>query len=665
MKQIDLCKSLAKEAEILTCAENAMDVLLKQCGGGVTLEGVAKTSMRYLVGYIEILEDHSLPLTLRFFAQSSDTEKVYIRFVLLPRVKTLVCFDLNCVDCSMGSLQRTPGALKQVVYGTRTDWEDIVRVELGVKPVYHDVRLHFENFYLSNEKPGEFPLPDVKLVDEFGQWKPKEWLGKVHNLDELAALMHANEGPTEYPFPHWNRWGGDSTRKLQEGTGFFSTCKTGDGRWHLTDPDGCDYFSVGPCCVRNDETGDITGFEKQLDWLPDLEDPNAEALFKIGKHPWFSNEIKLFGFVRANLIRVYGEQWEDKWKEMSYHILKGNGINSQGNGPGLDVNNGKSRLPYVRQLPDFPTTRTAIFRDFPDVLSPEYRENSIRCAKHLEEWKDDHWMIGYFLRNEPGFNFIPGIAVANEVLHNPAFTYCRLGLLSFLRGRYGLIENLNTVWKTGFASFEELEKPIDDCVGMYPESEPDLRAYSVYLVREYCRIPSQACKAVDPNHLNLGLRWSKMNNPDMLAGWENFDVFSFNCYAFDPVPDMEFVRNAGVNLPILVGEFHCGALDRGLPSTGLKGVINQQERGVMWRMFVEKCAAHPYGVGAHWFQYNDEFCLGRFDGENYQIGMVDVCMRPYKELVEAAKETSSVLYKVKNGEADPFTSMPGIIPMIG
>jgi len=151
----------------------------------------------------------------------------------------------------------------------------------------------------------------------------------------------------------------------------------------------------------------------------------------------------------------------------------------------------------------------------------------------------------------------------------------------------------------------------------------------------------------------------------MMAGWEYFDVFSINCYYFDPTEDMDFVVNAGVDLPIMIGEYHCGALDMGMTATGLKGVTNQYERGVMWRYFVEKVAAHPCGIAAHWFQYNDQFCLGRMDGENYQIGMVDVCMRPHKDLMEAAFETNKVLYKVKNGEVAPYDRYPESIPMIG
>jgi len=68
-----------------------------------------------------------------------------------------------------GTLERNPGMLKEVVYGQRAEREEIVRVELGTKEVFHDVRLRFDGFYLSDEKPAAFPLPQEILVDAFGQ----------------------------------------------------------------------------------------------------------------------------------------------------------------------------------------------------------------------------------------------------------------------------------------------------------------------------------------------------------------------------------------------------------------------------------------------------------------------------------------------------------------
>ena len=70
-------------------------------------------------------------------------------------------------------------------------------------------------------------------------------------------------------------------------------------------------------------------------------------------------------------------------------------------------------------------------------------------------------------------------------------------------------------------------------------------------------------------------------------------------------------------------------------------------------------------MGTHWFEFADEFVLGRFDGENYQIGLVDICMQPYPEMMSGIRQTAEVLYAVKNGEQEPFDQMPEAIPMIG
>jgi hypothetical protein len=53
----------------------------------------------------------------------------------------------------------------------------------------------------------------------------------------------------------------------------------------------------------------------------------------------------------------------------------------------------------------------------------------------------------------------------------------------------------------------------------------------------------------------------------------------------------------------------------------------------------------PNFVGCHWFQYVDEPITGRwFDGENYNIGLVDVTDTPYFELRVAAQRANSEVY---------------------
>ena len=666
--KIDLREAVARQASILEADEAGCTVLLGAKGGGISFPQLVNTKERYVVGDVEVLEEHSVAMAFRCYLPGEEEERLGMRFGLLPRYKTRICLDLDLLDNRTIFTNRTPGTLKLVIHGQRTERDQVERFELGIEKTFHDVKIRLENFQLTDEFPKEFPMPSKKLVDAFGQWKEKEWPGKIHSLEELKEKLHALEKETDYPFPEWNRWGGDASRKLCEGTGFFATKKTEDGRWHLVDPDGCDFFSIGPCLVQPGDWGRYDNFEECCDWLPEGDPEYAECFQQITTRRAAYMPVdhyKMVNYIGLNMKRVYGKEWEEKWAEISRNVLKGHGLNSQGNFPMLHVNDGKGCIAYVRELPDFPVTDTLIFRDFPDVLSEQYAERSKAYASQLEGWKDDPWLIGYFLRNEPEFNFVEDLAIADEVLRNSARTCCREGLIRFLQEKYGTIEALNEGWGTAFGTFEALYEPIDACSTRYPGSAADIREYSAFLIREYIRVPAQACREVDPNHLNLGLRWSKAYNTLMMSGWEYFDVFSINCYDFDPTKDMDFAKNAGVDLPIMIGEYHCGALDRGLPATGLKGVTNQEERGVMWRHFVEKAAAHPYGVAAHWFQYNDQFCLGRFDGENYQIGMMDVCMQPYPELMEAAYQTSKVLYRVKNGEEAPYEREPESIPMIG
>jgi agarase len=61
---------------------------------------------------------------------------------------------------------------------------------------------------------------------------------------------------------------------------------------------------------------------------------------------------------------------------------------------------------------------------------------------------------------------------------------------------------------------------------------------------------------------------------------------------------------------------------------------------------MESVLNKSYMVGAHWFQYVDEPITGRaFDGENANIGFVDVTDTPYPELIKAVKEVTSTMYQ--------------------
>jgi hypothetical protein len=321
-------------------------------------------------------------------------------------------------------------------------------------------------------------------------------------------------------------------------------------------------------------------------------------------------------------------------------------------------------MPFVDMLRSFPSTKECIFRDFPDVLSGEYAAESKECARYLEQFKNNRFLVGYFLRNEPAWAFVDNLVIAEELLNNPKSFVSKDRMIEFLRNKYKTPEALSKSWNRTFVSFDDLRKPIAGAAEFSKTANDDLHEFSRILYDAYISVPSKACREVDPNHMNLGMRWAWVSGPDVVSGWRNFDVFTINHYFPDPTDAINNIVSLGVDLPVLITEFHFGALDTGLISTGLWGVADQRERGKAYRYYCEHTAAHPHGVGCYWFMLYDQFPLGGFDGENYNIGLFDVCSLPCRELTEAVRETSETIYLVANGEKQPTGEMAKSIPAV-
>ncbi|MEM9528805.1 MAG: beta-agarase, partial [Bacteroidota bacterium] len=92
------------------------------------------------------------------------------------------------------------------------------------------------------------------------------------------------------------------------------------------------------------------------------------------------------------------------------------------------------------------------------------------------------------------------------------------------------------------------------------------------------------------------------------------------------------------------GEFHFGATDRGHVHPGVKLASDQQDRGTKYRDYIQGALRNRQLVGAHWFQYTDQAMTGREDGENYNVGLVDIADSPYPELIKAIRETNFAMY---------------------
>ena len=191
------------------------------------------------------------------------------------------------------------------------------------------------------------------------------------------------------------------------------------------------------------------------------------------------------------------------------------------------------------------------------------------------------------------------------------------------------------------------------CIGYFVDNElgwPTANAAEV--IEIYYKVVKEELKKLAPSKLFLGSRINNGNVIALASASRHCDVVSINRYSFT-VSDFNMPADA-LDKPIIVGEFHFGALDRGLFHTGLRTAPNQIQRARIYTNFVNQAIENPAFVGTHWFQYSDQPSTGRYDGENYQIGFINIVDQPYPELISATRKIGSYLYTYRSsGNINP------------
>jgi hypothetical protein len=589
---------------------------------------------------------------------SKDSPWISSLMGVLPRLKTQVVFPLGFLDAQRLFVPRSPRQLKGTVSGDRLDPDDIIKVMLRFGPCsdpYFLPQYEVASIRISDSIPEPYPELAQPVIDKFGQWKDKEWNGKIKDENDLISRNLALEKELESVSAPagWSRYGGWEGKRFRA-TGYFRTQHDGK-RWWLADPDGYAFLSTGVDCISYGSAGPVNGIEDLFEWLPAGPDSVAfaEAMNR------FRN-VKNMDFYIANMIRVYGSNWKDKWFSVTKGLMKKFRFNTVGNWSDIDFAR-KSRIPYVLPLRSFPETKVWLYRDFPDVFSEEYRENSRRFAEQLNEYKDDPCLVGYFLRNEPEWAF--GYHnLAYEMFATDRRSATKDEFIRWIAAKYNRdIRTFNEAWKLNLSDFNDLkERTFRD----YPSetAKKDFHEFSIIMVGKYVDIPCDAVEKVDKNHLNLGMRYAWLSSDLLYKAGERFDVFSINGYGINPPPTEEIARISGK--PVMIGEFHHGAVDRALPATGIIGVLNQEGRAAAFRNYTEQGFARPELVGMHYFQWIDQPYYGRGDGENYNIGIVTQGNLPYKELTEAATLSNEQIYRVATGAVKPFEADITAIPPI-
>jgi hypothetical protein len=502
--------------------------------------------------------------------------------------------------------------------------------------------LVISNIRLTGAARDPVPLP---FVDRFGQYKHESWPGKLGSERRLAERRAKEEAALKVATaPRGrDRLGGWADGPKLEAAGWFRTQKV-DGKWWLVDPDGHLFFSAGVDCVR---TGDSTFTEQRESWFEWL--PGEEGGFKsavgYASAPSTGGRWKTISFYRANLIRKYGSAWQEKWRENSIARLKAWGFNTIGNWSQEDVL-ASGRVPFVATAGvsgDFRRIEGGggYWAKMPDVFDPKFAEAAeTSVAPVARKFAANRFCIGYFVDNELAWE-----AIEQGTLASPSDQPCRVEMVRRLMEKYGSLDALNSAWGTSASSWDALrvpESPNSAC-------RNDLDEWVYGFSRRYFEIVKGVLRKHAPRQLYLGCRFAWSHPEAIRASADVADVVSFNIYR----PEINCTDRTGANdlgKPVIIGEFHFGALDRGMFHQGLVPTADQNERAASYARYVQSVIDCPAFVGCHWFQYADQPITGRtLDGENYNIGLVDVTDAPYPEMIAAAKRVNGEMYVRRYG----------------
>ncbi|HYQ57169.1 MAG TPA: hypothetical protein VEP89_07455 [Draconibacterium sp.] len=512
-------------------------------------------------------------------------------------------------------------------------------------PVGGDQKIILNDIYLAVEDPGDAYLEDTPVVDKFGQWNLSDFEDKAHSVEELKedwAKEDAEIEAMKAAAPKFSKYGG-SLKYTTDATGFFRVEKI-DEKWWFVDPDGHLFLSLGANGI-GPNTSSNNSPPKGAYYLDAPEGFEAAELGtqrrsssrneSTAENPTETDDPVMPGY--WNLFRRYGaENMMEKAMEKVADRMTLWGMNTVG-GWGGTGDHPKPYMTYIRA-----GNTTNIF-GLIDIYTPGFKEMVSEAIKNsVQSTVNDDMLIGYFIGNEPAFCNQED-RLAELILEADDDVPMKQAYLEFIE------EN--------------------------GESTASNKAFAYKTFREYVKTICEASKKYDPNHLILGIRFGRgvPTEEVLLISKDYFDVYSFNNYGMNPM--IESNVNYGTTtttadpegseknmfdevykitgLPMIIGEFHFGTTDRALGES-LVRVKSQEERGIAFRNYSEAAFSHPALIGLSWFQWNDQEMFGRRDGENYNIGLVDITDRPYPHMVKAIQTVSDNSYEIHRGEKKPF-----------
>ncbi|NQT52024.1 beta-galactosidase, partial [bacterium] len=351
-------------------------------------------------------------------------------------------------------------------------------------------------------------------------------------------------------------------------TGFFHVEQTG-GRWWTIDPKGKPFFIVGT---------DHASYKGH--WCE-----------KLGYAPY-----------GRNMQRQFPD--EAQWAESTAERLLDWGFNTvaAGHSPSLR-NRGLAWKGFVAFGSTFSNISDlcpkTTWTGFPNVFHPRFAAYCDRRAeRECARYKDDPWLLGYFLDNELEWygKEHREWSLVDEVFKKRANHTGKQALLAFLKQRYPTIERLNKAWGTAVASYGALANSTTVLEHTTDQGLEDKIAFLRVIAEKYFSITTAAIKRHDPNHMILGCRFAgRMPGGLGAIAGKYCDIYTINCYRTIDLETGEihgFEKDlaewyAEVKRPFAITEWSFPALDSGLPckhGAGMR-VDTQQQKARCFTLF--------------------------------------------------------------------------------
>lgn len=379
------------------------------------------------------------------------------------------------------------------------------------------------------------------------------------------------------------------------------------GRWWIVAPDGTKFWSWADCCTN----------------MGTPADKYDESNRSYSGARLFADDVA--------------------WATDTTRKLRAWGQNSIG---GWSATDAFRKIPLEQRLPYFEVLHLGSYARLPfeDIFGKDVEATLEKAAKdQIEKLRDDPMLVGYFTDNELGW--WPG-ALLLAYWKMPASTPGHRRLLEVVRRVYkDDFEEFRRDWDTKATSFE---MALDQAPAMKAGADGMrlVEAWTGEMARHYYTLCRKLIRRYDSKRPILGDRYIQYYSlPVVREAKGQVEAISTNLGADwndgTNAPFFLSTLHSVAAAPVLVTEFYmCANENRSgnkNDSPHFPVVQTQAEREISFERNVRSLASLPYVVGAHWFQFYDEPEHGRGDGENFNMGLVDIAGRPYEGMVDAMR----------------------------